>query len=316
MKLSLGTLLIFLLCGNFSPAIFCEETSLQNPEVTFPFLGKVSEDHVNVRAGGNLDYEILVKLSRDTSVLVYKEVYGWYEIACPEDVFFWVNGKYVEHDQVTTSTLNVRLRPNVDSFVICQLMRGDAIQKVGEEGEWLKIKPPPNARGWIRKDLVTYALPDGEGTKTLGDTDPLKLKEARKEMLLHEAEELEKEEFKPKIPEEEVALASVPVVAQPIEALSSESAVKAEPVLQAGGAGDGSEKSFEGYLEMTGGLSQRSKRYKLIQDQHLVCMIEANSFQMERYLHQAVKVSGVQVSQVYRRIPVIELTKIDRVSVD
>ncbi len=125
-------------------------------ELKFPFVGKIKGRHINVRSGGNINYEILVKLEEGDEVVALQEASDWYEILPPEGCSFWVHQSFIKENQATTDSVNVRVRPSLESTVNCQLNQGEVIDPILQEGEWIKIKPPASARAWVSGTFVVF----------------------------------------------------------------------------------------------------------------------------------------------------------------
>lgn len=133
--------------------------STEASQVKFPFVGKSKGAHINVRSGGNLNYEVLTRLEDGQEVIVLREVLGWFEILPPEGVCLWIHQSFVKDNQIMTDSVNIRSRPSLESSVNAQMSRGETIEPILQEGEWLKIKPPAGARSWVNKDYVIYDRP-------------------------------------------------------------------------------------------------------------------------------------------------------------
>lgn len=126
-----------------------------------PFIGKIKIDNVNIRAGGNQNFEILAKANSDDLVEVAEESYGWYKIKLPQSAGCYVAADFIEKNQARgiskASNLNIRAKPDKEASIIGQLKKGDEVLIVGEDAAgWYQIKPPENCFGWVRLDLVKY----------------------------------------------------------------------------------------------------------------------------------------------------------------
>ncbi len=128
-------------------------------EPKFPFVGKIKGKHINVRSGGNINYEVLIKLEEGNEVVALQEASDWYEILPPEGCSFWVHQSFIKDNRATTDSVNVRVRPSLESTVNCQLNQGEMIDPILQEGEWLKIKPPASARAWVSGTFVVFDRP-------------------------------------------------------------------------------------------------------------------------------------------------------------
>ena len=161
----------------------------------FPFLGRVKGKNINVRGGNNLNFEILTQLQDQETVIVLSESPGWYQIDPPQTAFLWINKSYVKEGIVTADSVNVRGSPTLAGTLNCQLARNDAVEVVVEEGEWLKIKPPPQAKAWVSKDYVAYEKPLDQDMEVLKAEKAKALQESRKVKILEAAQVYEEAEF-------------------------------------------------------------------------------------------------------------------------
>lgn len=124
-----------------------------------PFTGQVKADNVNIRAGGNRNFEILCKVNKDDLLFVLDEAYGWYKIILPKwaACYVWKDFIGINNGQgfSTASNLNLRARPNKESSIIGQLAKGDAVTILNEDTQgWYQISPPKNSYGWIHAALI------------------------------------------------------------------------------------------------------------------------------------------------------------------
>ena len=122
----------------------------------FPFTGIINAKDTNLRAGSNLNYEVVSQLQKGDIVYVHSEWMEWYKVKCPENVLLWVSDGFIDSGLVTANKLNVRSGPDLKFNVICQLMKGDKVDvvKKSEDGKWIAIPPPDNAFLWINKQFV------------------------------------------------------------------------------------------------------------------------------------------------------------------
>jgi len=59
--------------------------------------GVVKGEHVNVRSGAGVKYNILGQLDMDDKIRVKALEGDWYRITAPEDLFAWLHGRYVKY---------------------------------------------------------------------------------------------------------------------------------------------------------------------------------------------------------------------------
>jgi uncharacterized protein YgiM (DUF1202 family) len=186
-----------------STGLYSEELqSIQSEKISvpadvqkFPFLGRIKGKNINVRGGNNLNFEILTQLQDQETVIVMGESLGWYQIDPPPTAFLWINRTYVKDGVLTADAVNVRCSPTLAGTLNCQLAKNDSVEVVAEEGEWLKIKPPAQAKAWVSTDYVTYEKPLDEGLEILKSEKAKALQESRKKKMLEAAQVYEEAEF-------------------------------------------------------------------------------------------------------------------------
>jgi len=133
-------------------------------QISFPCVGEINTDRVNLRAGRSMNYEILARLNRGTRVTVCGLVSGWYRVVPPKDVPFWASSRYISGGSVLTGRLNVRAGPSASSTVVCQLSRGERVDEIEKRGEWDSIRPPRGAYLWVSSELIDL-LPEEKGSE-------------------------------------------------------------------------------------------------------------------------------------------------------
>jgi uncharacterized protein YgiM (DUF1202 family) len=131
----------------------------------FPFIGKVKDDNVNIRAGANQNFEILAKANSGDFLYVSEEAYGWYKVRLPKSAHCYVAKDFIEKKDDAavskTGSLNLRAKPNRESSVVGQVHKGDKVRIVSEDIDgWYEIFPTENSFGWVRADLIEYTLSD------------------------------------------------------------------------------------------------------------------------------------------------------------
>lgn len=161
----------------------------------FPFLGRMKGKNINVRGGNNLNFEVLTQLQDQEPVIVLGESSGWYQIDPPAAAYLWINKSYVKDGILTADAVNVRCSPTLAGTLNCQLAKNDMVEVISEEGEWLKIKPPAQAKAWVSMDFVVYEKPLDEDMNQLRAEKIQSLQESRKKKMLEAAQVYEEAEF-------------------------------------------------------------------------------------------------------------------------
>lgn len=123
----------------------------------YPFVGIITEDNVNIRAGYNKNYRSLEQLKKDDWVVVLDKYYNWYKIKLPDSIHCFVVQQYVGKDgSVLVDNLNVRAGAGTEFDILGKLSRNSKVTIVGKENNWYRIKAPSNCTGWIFESFVVY----------------------------------------------------------------------------------------------------------------------------------------------------------------
>lgn len=122
--------------------------------------GEVTGNSVNIRAGANLNYEILGKLKKGSRIAILDSAYGWHEIVLPEDCVVWIYKDYVSTKVipsagkraagvVTGDSVRIRAKPGLRCTVLSKADKGDRVTVVDSKGDWLAIQAPDSCTGWV-----------------------------------------------------------------------------------------------------------------------------------------------------------------------
>lgn len=131
----------------------------------FPFVGEITQDQVNVRAGQSENFERLGRVALGERVVVLAKEYSWYKIKLPVQCESYVNMKFITMiDQglgkVSGEHVNIRARADIASAVIGQVNKGDLIRVVETQKDWHKIEPPDSVNGWLLTKFVKFQSKD------------------------------------------------------------------------------------------------------------------------------------------------------------
>jgi hypothetical protein len=130
--------------------------------------GVVNVDSVYVRSGPGEAYYPTQELTRNTPVTVVGIRYDWLKILPPEGSFSYVAPRFVDRvgnssvGKINQNDVNIRCGSTLNAqktTVQTRLNIGDTVEVLGQEQEYLKIKPPAGAYLYIKKDYVTIARP-------------------------------------------------------------------------------------------------------------------------------------------------------------
>jgi uncharacterized protein YgiM (DUF1202 family) len=147
-ELALAVLVVF---GSFIAPLYSQETKDE-----YPFTGIVNANDTNLRAGSNLNYEIVTQLQKGDIIYVAGGWLDWLKVRCPENTLLWISDGFIDQGLITANKLNVRSGPDLKFNVICQVMKGDKVEVVrkSEDGKWCGIKAPDNAYLWVSRQFV------------------------------------------------------------------------------------------------------------------------------------------------------------------
>lgn len=147
-KLVFVCLLILLFCGSLSA------------QEDYPFVGVVTQDKINVRAGANINFEVLSKLVNQEKVTVVGKSYNWYKISLPPDARCYINERYVKIEDtegvVSANRVNIRSNPGDNFSILGQVNKDTRVKILKKSGEWYGIEPPENCFGWVHEKFIKY----------------------------------------------------------------------------------------------------------------------------------------------------------------
>lgn len=134
-------------------------------ETLLPFVGVITEDNVNIRAGQSSNFEKLTSLDKDAPVLVLDKSYSWYKIKLPKQSSNFISSKYLNFidskiAEVTANKVNVRARPTDKSSVLGQVNKGDKLDVIQISKDWVEIKAISNSYGWVSEEFIKFVTKD------------------------------------------------------------------------------------------------------------------------------------------------------------
>lgn len=229
-----------------------------------------------------------------------------------------------EHAKVTGDSVNVRVRPDINSEIVTQLSLGEGVVVLEKKDEWVKIKAPSHSKCWVYSECISGAeiktdsanLRCGPGiafpvlTKLKKGT-PINIIEVFGEWVRIEppvefgvwvnSKYLKYERC---IEEEiiEKPVTEVPIVEEKPQAISvlEEDITGIELV------------SYAGKLEDLGIIINRPGTYKLISEKgKWICIIKSPTIDVNPYVSRIVRIDGVIISKSSSwGVPVVELKRL------
>jgi uncharacterized protein YgiM (DUF1202 family) len=148
-------------------------------------IGTINADAVYVRSGAGDNYYPTMKVNNGTQVTVVGVKFDWLKCLPPEGSFCYVAKVYIEKGagdtgRVNKDDVNVRAGSALNAMkttVQGKLSQGQSVKILGEQDEYYKIAPPPDAFVYVKKDFVTFvkAQPQVAG-KPAGSDQPVEVK--------------------------------------------------------------------------------------------------------------------------------------------
>lgn len=153
-----------------------------------PLKAMVVQGRVEMRAGAGRTFYCVGHLSRGTQVSVDEVVFGWYKIVPPAGTYSYVpkralrlqgDGQVGQVIDQRIAVMSGALKGPTESYRRqIDLLEGDTVRILGEEGDYYKIAPPPGAFVFLPPDSLR-PLTEAEATKrawavldALPDSDP------------------------------------------------------------------------------------------------------------------------------------------------
>ncbi len=135
-------------------------TRLYAQEV-FPFLGEITTDNINIRAGQDVSFEKLGELTKGEEVVVVAKSYDWYKIKLPNHAQCYVSENYVKMrfddiGVITGNRVNVRAGVNDKSNIIGRLAQDTKIKVRNHFPGWFQIEPMEGIYGWVADKFITF----------------------------------------------------------------------------------------------------------------------------------------------------------------
>jgi len=313
-------------------------------DVKYPYVGELTGDHVRIRAGGGLNYQILTQVSTGAKVLVREQRGDWMRIRIPQQASLWISAKYVTAsgagmDTVKGDRVNVRARKETGD-ILGQMQRGETVSVRGREGDWLKIAPPDRISGWISAKYVRYVGQYDEMKAMVEAEDQINdlMGQARD---LYEGElkkEPEARDFAKVIALYEKIAAQAPSDAAKKEALSRRDLVASikqvndsfvEAMKPYKGVPDKlaelegkynalfekaapPEYTATGWVDTLGKVAFRPGTHKLVKDGKTLYILKSDDYDLEEYRGKYVGVIGqVDPEKSLRGVPVLSVDQID-----
>jgi cell wall-associated NlpC family hydrolase len=132
---------------------------------TEPVYKYINANQLNVRSGPGTDNEKLVTLKKGDSVQVLGQQGDWLQVITSEEIKGYVLAEYVVDSlppvymYVTANKLNVRSGPSAQTDKLDTLSKGDKVQVLGNDKEWLNIITSGNVKGYVLAEYISSSVP-------------------------------------------------------------------------------------------------------------------------------------------------------------
>lgn len=254
----------------------------------FPFVGDVTGEKVNVRAGLSENFEVLGQVSRGQELVVVAKEYGWYKIELPPDFPVFISDKYIQ-DQgdgkgiVTGDKVNVRAGLDVNRTALGQLVKGDTVRIINHHNEWYEIASTPKVYGWIHEGFLAYKSQDTTGVRLAENNARVESTDAI-------------------VKDDTAAVEVVPVVDE-----------MKEVAVETGGRDR--EGFFQGNLQPLGGVDIQGASYQLVVDGKPSYYVSGFQYILDDFLYYDVKIEGEPESLTGKAgpVPAIKASRIELV---
>jgi uncharacterized protein YgiM (DUF1202 family) len=136
---------------------------------------RVTGDKVRVRAGPGTSHAVLLEVNRDDLLVVLGHEGQWCKVRVPGGFICFVHQSLVKQEEgaePVISASRVLLRVTAGKEVLplaTTLERGEVIEVIAREGEWLKIIPPARVHLFIYGEFVEELGPAREYRKSLDE---------------------------------------------------------------------------------------------------------------------------------------------------
>ena len=127
----------------------------------FPFLAEINTDSVNIRAGQNTNYEILIQVDKAAQLVVVDKKLDWYKVKLPDSAKSYISTKYVKNlhsgiGEVLGSNVHIRAGTMPNSSSLGKLNKGDKIRILDKANDWYIIESVEGTYGWVTEKFVTF----------------------------------------------------------------------------------------------------------------------------------------------------------------
>lgn len=274
------------------------------------FVGTISGDRVNVRAGDNTSSEVICQLDRGDRITVTGQKGKWYRIELPSKALLYVSKANISKKDgmgvATEDKVLVRTAATRSSAAVGRLSKGASVKILKEYLDWYEIQAPEGSYGWVYSDYLKkqgeyYVKRAATLSERLTQLDGAYANELKKPIREIELNWILAEYQKFAVEnkgsaEEQEALRKIEEIKLKIAEIAH---LKAKEEYDAKIKNISSPRPGEapvavGILHNVGRISGRLSKYKLTEDGKFIGYIESSKEDLGRYVNLPVKVWGVR----------------------
>ncbi|MHC0035795.1 SH3 domain-containing protein [Pseudoneobacillus sp. C159] len=126
----------------------------------------IAIDSLNVREGPGLSYRVVKQVKKGERFMMVKEEKDWIQIKLSNNQYGWVANWLIKKEDgpnkavqklgtITADSLRVRNGPGLNFQTIASLNKGNQVQILESNENWMKISLHNNVVGWISDEFVT-----------------------------------------------------------------------------------------------------------------------------------------------------------------
>ena len=253
----------------------------------FPFLGEITADKVQVRAGQHQNFEPIGTVNKGEEVVVVGKNFSWYKIKLPPQAESYISANYVEYlrddiAQVKGTRVNVRAGKDTKFSILGQADKGQLVKVTERFLDWYKIEPLDNTCGWVSEDYLKFKSKEVPAARTV-ELPTLNIYK-RKQML-----------------EQQQATQEPQKAEQPVTEDQSAGRITISAI--------GQVENLEGNANL------KETSFQLVVNGQTAYLLEGPVSILEPFQHLKVKIDGYISSQtdLSNQYPVVFVTKIDLV---
>ena len=134
-----------------------------------PAVGEITGAGARIRGGDGITYLVIAHSEDGQRVTVRASRFGWLAIDVPASCTVWIHKSMVARAEgskaatVAKDKVNIRARAEAKADILGQVSQGAKLRVVDEDGDWVGIAPPPQARAWIHGKFVRKVQVPGQG---------------------------------------------------------------------------------------------------------------------------------------------------------